>query len=65
MDSPCIKVCVIDVHTSLCGGCHRSLSEIAKWTQLTAADRQRITASLPTRALSTFRIPGADKTGKT
>jgi uncharacterized protein len=50
MDSPCIKVCVIDVHTNTCSGCYRSLTEIAKWTQFTAAERQRITASLPARA---------------
>jgi uncharacterized protein len=50
MESPCIKVCVIDVHTNVCSGCYRSLAEIAQWTQLSAAERQRITASLPARA---------------
>jgi uncharacterized protein len=50
MDSPCIKVCVIDPGTNICGGCHRSLAEIAQWTQFSAAERLRITASLPARA---------------
>jgi uncharacterized protein len=50
MESPCIKVCVIDAHTNVCSGCHRSLTEIARWTQLSVAERQRITASLPARA---------------
>jgi uncharacterized protein len=50
MDSPCIKVCLIDPSTNVCSGCHRSLAEIAKWTQFSAAERQRITASLPARA---------------
>ncbi|WP_103173389.1 DUF1289 domain-containing protein [Paracoccus sp. SY] len=29
IESPCIKVCVIDPATRLCTGCWRSLDEIA------------------------------------
>jgi uncharacterized protein len=50
MESPCIKVCVIDARTDVCSGCHRSLAEIAGWTQYSAAERRLITASLPARA---------------
>jgi uncharacterized protein len=50
MESPCIKVCVIDVHTNVCSGCHRSLAEIANWMQFSAAERLQITESLPARA---------------
>jgi uncharacterized protein len=50
MESPCIKVCIVDAHTSMCSGCHRSLAEIARWTQFSPAERKRITASLPARA---------------
>lgn len=50
MESPCIKVCVINVQTNVCSGCHRSLVEIAGWTQFSATERKLITASLPARA---------------
>jgi uncharacterized protein len=50
MESPCIKVCVIDVHTKVCSGCHRTLAEIAGWSRYSAGERQRIMASLPVRA---------------
>jgi uncharacterized protein len=50
MESPCIKVCVIDISTNMCSGCHRSLAEIASWSRYTPAERRRITASLPARA---------------
>jgi uncharacterized protein len=51
MDSPCVKVCIIDPNTSVCDGCYRTLAEIARWTQFSVAERQRIMASLPARAL--------------
>jgi uncharacterized protein len=50
MESPCINVCVIDAQTNLCTGCHRSLSEIAQWSQLTRQDRLRIMARLAERS---------------
>ena len=49
MDSPCIKVCVIDADTGLCAGCLRSLSEIARWAAMTDIERQRIMGELPAR----------------
>jgi uncharacterized protein len=49
MDSPCIKLCVIEPATNLCAGCGRSLPEIAQWSSLDPADRRRIMAELPAR----------------
>lgn len=49
MESPCIKVCVIDEITRLCTGCGRSLAEIAGWTSFTADERRRIMSELPAR----------------
>ncbi|MET0193529.1 MAG: DUF1289 domain-containing protein [Hyphomicrobiaceae bacterium] len=49
MDSPCIKVCVIDPATGLCAGCLRSRGEIAAWTAMTDTERRRIMAELPAR----------------
>ncbi|MBN8912113.1 MAG: DUF1289 domain-containing protein [Rhizobiales bacterium] len=49
MDSPCIKICVIDPTDGLCEGCRRSRHEIARWTSYTDAERRRIMAELKTR----------------
>lgn len=47
--SPCINVCRIDPVASLCVGCHRSLDEIARWRDMTDAQRQRVLQALPMR----------------
>jgi predicted Fe-S protein YdhL (DUF1289 family) len=49
METPCIKVCVIDAKTGLCTGCGRSLVEIASWTTMTDGERRRIMRELPAR----------------
>ncbi|MFC3166860.1 DUF1289 domain-containing protein [Paracoccus fontiphilus] len=49
IDSPCIKVCVIDPASGLCTGCLRSLDEIAAWSGLSPETRRRIMADLPAR----------------
>ncbi|HMN36154.1 MAG TPA: DUF1289 domain-containing protein [Hyphomicrobium sp.] len=49
MDTPCIKICVIDPATRSCSGCHRTLEEIARWASMTDAQRKRIMAELPAR----------------
>lgn len=47
--SPCIGVCTLD-EAGLCHGCHRSVSEIAQWSQLNDDERLRIMESvLPAR----------------
>ena len=49
IETPCIKVCVVDGETGLCMGCYRQLSEVAGWSRLTDAERDAIMADLPTR----------------
>lgn len=49
MKSPCVKVCQMDPQRGLCLGCARTLDEIARWAQMTDAERERIMAELPTR----------------
>ncbi len=49
VDSPCVKTCVIHPEERLCVGCLRSIDEIATWSRLSPAERQAITADLPTR----------------
>lgn len=49
METPCIKVCDIDVGSGLCRGCGRTRAEIARWSQLSSPDRRRIMTELPGR----------------
>jgi len=49
IQSPCNRVCTIDEATGLCAGCGRTLDEIARWSQMSDNERQRILASLPDR----------------
>ena len=49
METPCIKICVLDAASGLCAGCGRSLDEIAEWAALGDAERKRVMAELPAR----------------
>ena len=49
MDSPCVKICVLDPVTDLCTGCGRTLDEIAAWSDLSDEEHRRIMAELPER----------------
>lgn len=47
--SPCTGVCTIDTR-GLCGGCHRTLDEIARWSVMGDDERLRLMeAVLPER----------------
>jgi predicted Fe-S protein YdhL (DUF1289 family) len=58
IESPCIDVCRIDSHSSLCAGCGRSLDEIAQWRSLSESERRRVMDELPAR-LARQRRPKA------
>jgi predicted Fe-S protein YdhL (DUF1289 family) len=47
--SPCVNICRIDPPTRRCRGCARTIDEIARWTALSDAERNRILAELPER----------------
>ena len=49
LQSPCVKTCVLDPQAGLCLGCGRSLDEIADWSGMDEAGRDRILAELPAR----------------
>jgi uncharacterized protein len=49
MLSPCVRVCAIEPATGLCGGCGRSLEEIARWVLMTDEERARIMNELSDR----------------
>ena len=37
--SPCIGICTLDGQ-GLCEGCHRTTAEIARWSQMSDAERE-------------------------
>jgi hypothetical protein len=47
--SPCIDVCRMNEALGLCEGCGRTLDEIARWAQMSDAERDRIMTELPAR----------------
>ena len=49
IETPCIKVCVVDPDSGFCIGCGRTRMEIGSWLGLTPADRQTVMASLGER----------------
>ena len=62
IESPCVKLCVVQPETRLCIGCARSLDEIAAWSRMTPEARARVMAELPTRSASPGRRGGRART---
>ncbi len=50
IESPCVNVCILHPSERLCVGCYRTGDEIARWSAMSAAERQRILKDLPARA---------------
>jgi predicted Fe-S protein YdhL (DUF1289 family) len=49
IESPCNKICTIDVRSGLCVGCARTIDEIARWSTMSDGERARIMTELPAR----------------
>jgi len=49
IQTPCTKICTIDLACALCIGCGRTLDEIARWSTLTDDERTRVMAELSQR----------------
>ena len=47
--SPCVNVCRMDANSGYCEGCHRSLEEIAFWSEYSADEKRAVLALLPAR----------------
>jgi uncharacterized protein len=52
IETPCIKVCVVDPATGFCIGCGRTRMEIASWLGISALDRRAIMATLSERMVN-------------
>lgn len=51
--SPCVNVCRMEARTGWCEGCWRTIDEIAAWSSLDAAARERVWCDLPRRRAGT------------
>lgn len=49
IETPCVKICVVDPETQFCIGCGRTRGEIAGWIGMGAAARHSIMLELPER----------------
>lgn len=49
IETPCIKVCVVDPETGFCIGCGRTRDEIAGWLDYRPSKRHQIMQTLPER----------------
>lgn len=49
IETPCVKICVLDPETGFCIGCGRTRDEIAGWLTMTAEDRHQVMARLDER----------------
>jgi predicted Fe-S protein YdhL (DUF1289 family) len=49
IETPCVKVCVVDPDTGFCVGCGRTRDEIAGWLGLSPAERRALMSGLGER----------------
>ena len=62
IETPCLKICVLEPGSKLCRGCGRSIDEIAGWGAMSGSERSRIMALLPGR-IAAMTAPEAKRTG--
>lgn len=48
-ESPCRKICRLDMEIRLCRGCWRTPQEIAGWNELSDRAKRAVLAALPAR----------------
>ncbi len=49
IETPCIKICVVEPETGYCIGCGRTRDEIAAWIEMSPVARNETMAILPER----------------
>lgn len=55
IETPCVKICVVDPETGFCIGCGRTRSEIGAWLGMTPEGRRMVMAELPERVATLTR----------
>ncbi len=58
VESPCIKICVIQPESRLCTGCLRSIDEIGAWSSMSPEDRRAVMDELESRRSKLTRRRG-------
>jgi predicted Fe-S protein YdhL (DUF1289 family) len=49
IETPCVKLCVVDPVTGFCIGCGRTRLEVASWLDYSPEDRRHVMAGLDAR----------------
>ena len=49
IETPCIRICVVDPETGFCIGCGRTRMEIGNWLGMTIDERRTLMGALPER----------------
>ena len=49
IETPCVKICVVDPETGFCIGCGRTRMEIGGWLGMSADERRAVMSTLPDR----------------
>ena len=49
IESPCVKVCMVNGRSGQCIGCGRTLKEIGSWVQMGPQARRAVMDALPAR----------------
>jgi uncharacterized protein len=49
IETPCVKICVVEPETGFCIGCGRTRDEIASWLGLSPGERHSLMGTLPER----------------
>lgn len=49
VQSPCVRICLIDPSSQICVGCGRTGDEIARWSAISDRERAQILEELPAR----------------
>lgn len=49
IETPCVKICTLDVRAGLCLGCGRTIDEITRWTSMNTSERAQVMNELPAR----------------
>lgn len=57
LETPCIKLCVIDNLTGYCMGCGRTQTEIGAWTAMSDGERRALMDRLPERLVEIAETP--------
>lgn len=55
IETPCVKICVVDPETGFCIGCGRTRPEIGGWLGMSVEQRRSVMADLPERVATLTR----------